>query len=84
MQNVKDVAYTVSRLLQKIDVRYPNKDVMTSGRCTSGCTNKNNWFWDLPGGPQPLTYHSWAPGSPTRDIEDVLELYDQDKHWIYC
>ena len=30
MQNVKDVAYTVSRLLQKIDVRYPNKDVMTS------------------------------------------------------
>ena len=30
MQSVKDFAYTVSRLLQKIDVRYPNKDVMTS------------------------------------------------------
>ena len=24
MQNVKDVAYTVSRLLQKIDAKFPN------------------------------------------------------------
>ena len=29
MQNVKDVAYTVSRLLQKIDEKYPNKFSLT-------------------------------------------------------
>ena len=44
-------------------------DIYTSGRCDVNCTDTSNWYWQLPWGPQPLTFHNWVPGQPEQSSD---------------